>query len=125
MQRLISALFLLAGVVNLLPLVGVLSADRLAALYGVQIRNPTLLILMRHRAVLFGIIGLLLVTAAFRPGLQPAALLAGLVSMLSFILLAFLVGEYSPVLRRVIVIDAIASIGLVIAAVCLLRRAPM
>ncbi len=104
------------GVANLLPLTGVLSAERLAALYGVQIEDPSLVILMRHRAVLFGIVGLLLVAAAFRPSLRLTALLAGLASMLSFILLALSSGDCSAHLLRIVIIDLVASFGLLVAA---------
>jgi len=37
MRHLLPGLFLLAAVVNLLPLVGALSAERLAVLYGVTV----------------------------------------------------------------------------------------
>jgi hypothetical protein len=113
------------GVANPLPVMGVLSADRLAALYGVRIEEPNLLILMRQRAVLFGIVGLLLVAAALRPSLRAAALLAGLASMLSFVALALAAGDYSPQLRRIVVVDVIASLGLlVVAGVLVVAREP-
>jgi hypothetical protein len=45
------------GIIHQLPLTGVLSVSRLQVLYGVTITDPNLEILMRHRAVLFGILG--------------------------------------------------------------------
>ena len=72
-MRLLSiTLFLVVGLANLLPLVGVLSTVRLQMLYGVSIEDPNLAILMRHRAVLFGIVGTLLLSAAFSPAFRPA-----------------------------------------------------
>jgi hypothetical protein len=109
MERFASALYLLVGLGNLLPVTGVLSAARLEALYGVAIGDPNLLVLMRHRAVLFGIVGALLVAAAFRPAWRAAALAAGLVSMLSFVALAWLVGDVNAELRRVAVVDLVLS----------------
>ena len=82
MQVLTKTLFLIAAAVNLVPVSGVLSADNLAMLYGVAFEDPNLIILMRHRAVLFGIVGALLVASAFRPSLRPLGLAVGLVSML-------------------------------------------
>jgi hypothetical protein len=68
---------------------------------------------MRHRAVLFGIVGGLLIGAAFYLPLRTAAFVAGLVSMLSFVAVAYLVGEYNDELRRTVVIDLVASLLLV------------
>lgn len=107
-----TALILLVGLVNLLPVSGVLSSDRLQALYGVALENPDVVILMRHRAVLFGVVGGLLVVSAFYPSLRPAGYAAGFVSMLSFVLIAWFVGSYNAELRRVVVVDLVASVAL-------------
>lgn len=58
MGRVITALLIFVGIIHLLPLSGVLGAERLATLYGVAIENPGLEILMRHRAILFGLLGM-------------------------------------------------------------------
>ncbi|MER0044432.1 hypothetical protein [Pseudomonas sp. MGal98] len=88
MSKLIGFLLLIVGVIHLLPLVGVLGGERLNALYGLSFNEPNLHILMRHRAVLFGLLGGLLVAAAFLPSLRAIALVGGLISVLSFLLLA-------------------------------------
>ncbi len=116
MDRLAFALYLVAALGNLLPVVGVLSAARLESLYGVAIGDPNLLVLMRHRAVLFAIVGALLVAAAFRPAWRAAALAAGWASMLSFVALAWLVGDLNAELRRVAVVDVVLSAALGCAA---------
>ena len=72
-----TALILLVAVINLLPVSGVVSSGRLRALYGVPVDEPNLLILLRHRAVLFAIVGGLLVASA---ALLGAALLDHLAS---------------------------------------------
>lgn len=117
MNTVAKALYLIVGVVNLLPVSGVLSVPRLQALYGVSFTDPNVIILMRHRAVLFAIIGALLAAAAFVPRLRPVAVGAGLVSMLSFVLLAYSVGDFNAELQRVVVVDIVASILLALAAV--------
>jgi hypothetical protein len=117
MDRFASALYLLVGLGNLLPVAGVLSAARLEALYGVAIGDPNLLVLMRHRAVLFAIVGVLLVAAAFRPAWRAASLAAGWASMLSFVTLAWLVGDVNAELRRVAAVDLALSAILACAAV--------
>ena len=114
MNAVATSIFLLVGLVNALPLVGVTSNARLASLYGVVIDEPNLSILMRHRAVLFAIVGGLLVCSAFSPALRPAAVVAGLLSMLSFVVLALLVGGYNASIGRLVVIDVVASVALVV-----------
>ena len=74
MRYAVMACLLLAALIHLLPVAGVLGAERLQALYGIPIGDPNLLLLMRHRAVLFGVVGVLLATAAFVPALRSVAL---------------------------------------------------
>lgn len=108
MPRLVSAMLVVAGFIHLLALPGVLGGARLAALYGLPFDDPNLAILMRHRAVLFGLLGLFLCFAAFRPALRPLALAAGLASAGSFLLLATLVGGQNAQLTRVFTADVVA-----------------
>ena len=71
-MRLLSTIMLaLVAVIHLLPVAGVLGVDRLESLYGVALGDPNLQVLMRHRAVLFGLLGGFLLLAAFRQTLQP------------------------------------------------------
>ena len=116
MRYLVSASLILVGIIHLLPLSGLLGAERLAALYGLDFSEPNLSILMRHRAVLFGLLGAFLVFAAFRPALQPLAFIAAFVSVLSFLLLAWSSGGYNPQLGRVVMADIVALAALVIGA---------
>lgn len=116
MQKTVTAMLLLASIIHLLPVSGVIGGERLAALYGVAITDPNIQILMRHRAVLFGLLGLFLAYAAFKPDLQPGAIVAGLVSVISFLLIAWSVGGYNEAIRKVVVADLVALVALGIAA---------
>jgi len=107
-------MLVVVGVIHLLPLSGVLGSERLAALYGLSFNEPSLAILMRHRAVLFGLLGLFLCFAAFRPAWQTIAFVAGFVSVISFLWLAWAVGGYNASLARVVVADVVALACLVI-----------
>ena len=109
MRHIVSAMLLLVALIHLLPLAGVLGAARLAALYGVQLGDPNLVILMRHRAVLFGLLGGFLAIAAFRSALQPMAFAAGAASVLSFLCLAWAAGSYNAQLSRVFSVDLAAG----------------
>lgn len=116
LRYLVTAMLLVAALIHLLPLSGVLGAHRLTALYGLPFEEPNLAILMRHRAVLFGMLGLFLALAAFRPGLQAAGLLVGLLSVLSFLGLAWSVGSYNAQLARVVLVDLVALVCLLLGA---------
>ncbi|MCA3019589.1 MAG: phosphopantetheine adenylyltransferase [Rhodocyclaceae bacterium] len=117
MRYLVSAMLVVVAIIHLVPLSGLLGTERLAALYGIQIEEPNLAILMRHRAVLFGLLGVFLLYAAFRPTFQPAAFVAGFVSVLSFLYLAWSVGGYNAQIGRVFTADIVALVCLVVGAV--------
>ncbi len=86
----------------------------LSNLYLIDVQSNDLLILLKHRAILFALLGGFIICSAFKPELQWLAIIMGLVSMLSFIVIAFLVGDYGTGIRKVIIADVIASAGLLI-----------
>lgn len=114
MRYLVSAMLVIVGVIHLLPLSGMLGSERLATLYGLRFDEPNLEILMRHRAVLFGLLGAMFIFAAFRPAWQTAAYVAGLVSVGSFLYLAWSVGGYNQQVARVFLADVVALACLVV-----------
>ena len=116
MRYIISAMLVVVAIIHLLPLSGVLGGSQLNVLYGIPFDEPNVAILMRHRAVLFGLIGAFLLYAAFRPAFQPVAFVAGFVSVLSFLYLAWSVGGYNAQVGRVFTADIIALVCLVIGA---------
>jgi hypothetical protein len=123
MRYLVSGGLIVAAIIHLLPLVGVLGNERLAALYGIDAADPNLSILMRHRAVLFGLLGVFLGIAAFRPGWQAAAFVAALVSVVSFLLLAWTTGGYNALIGRVVTADLVALVALLAGAIAWWRSA--
>jgi len=116
MRFILPTMLLIVGIIHLLPLSGILSANRLQMLYGIVIEDPNVEILMRHRAVLFGLLGAFLIAAAFIPSLQLAALAAGFVSVVSFLYLAAAVGSFNEQVNRVVIADKVAVICLVVGA---------
>jgi hypothetical protein len=113
---------IIAGVAHLLPLAGVLGVERLSGMYGVPIASHDIEILMRHRAVLFGLLGLFLAGAAFKSEWRGPAFVAGGASMMSFIWLAWAVGGFNDAVRRIVLIDATALAVLSAAAVLHVMR---
>ncbi len=114
MRYVVTTCLIIAAIIHLLPLAGVLGSARLAALYGLDFTEPNLAILMRHRAVLFGMLGAFLAYAAFKPHLQGIAFVAAFVSVVSFLLLAWSTGGYNPQVGRVVTADVVALVALVI-----------
>lgn len=115
MEKVLAGLLVLVGIIHLLPVSGVLGAERLAVLYGISLGEPNIEILMRHRAILFGLLGLFLLYAAFRPSLRSLAIVAGLVSVASFIVIAWSVGGYNESVGKVVIADIIAIVALIAA----------
>ncbi len=109
----INAALFLTGCIHLLPLPGLLGGERLAMLYGVVLDDPAIELLLRHRAVLFGLLGSFIVAAAWRPRMQPLAVLAGVVSVVSFLLFAS--GSGNAAVQRIVIADLIA-LGLLLTA---------
>lgn len=112
MRHLPMLALLIAGAIHLLPLSGVIGAAALERLYGVAVDSPDLALLLRHRAVLFGLLGGFLVVAAFRSAWRLAGLLAGLASVLAFLLLAWLEPGWGEAIRRVVIADLVALVAL-------------
>ena len=122
MQALVSAMLVVVAIIHLLPLLGVLGATQLASLYGLDFSDPNLAILMRHRAVLFGLMGAFFLYAAFKPALQPIAFVAGFVSIVSFLVLAWMTGDYNPQVARICTGDLVALVALVVAVIARVWR---
>lgn len=116
MRYIVSVMLVLVAAIHLLPVSGVLGPARLSALYGINFDEPNIAILMRHRAVLFGLLGAFLLVAAFRPELQIAGFIAGFVSVGSFMYLAWSVGFYNTHIARVFAADIGALVCLFIGA---------
>lgn len=114
MNHLITAMFIIVGIIHVLPVTGVLSSARLTALYGRSFSDPNLAILMRHRAVLFGLLGAFLIYAAFSPALHELAFIAGFVSVLSFLLLVRSTAGSNAQIQRVYVADLLALVCLLV-----------
>lgn len=111
-ERMITGLMLVVAVIHLLPVTGFFSVERLSSLYQIEIVDSNLEILMRHRAVLFGILGAFFTYAAFKPNVQPIAFVAAAISIASFFFLAWSVGDFSEAIRKIVIADVVAGVAL-------------
>jgi hypothetical protein len=101
---------LVAGIVHLLPVPGVMGVSTLARLYGIEVHDPNTAILLQHRALLFGVLGVLMLSAIALPWLRVTALSVALFSAASFIVVATAVGGHNTAIGRVVVADVVASV---------------
>lgn len=113
--RVITGLYLLCGFINFFPVLGVTGKARLEALYGASLSSPDLVMLMQHRALLFGVLGGIMLYAAFRPVYRGLAAVGGMISMVGYEILYLLGPRSNPALEKVALIDAAAILLLAIA----------
>lgn len=110
------------GIINLLPLIGILGGPRLGAAYGIEIDSAEVEILLRHRALLFGLIGGFVLGSLWLPQYRSAALLIAGISMAGFLALAWLIGDYGRELTAIVAAD---TVGLVLLAVAVVLSASL
>ena len=100
-----------AGIINIVPSVLAFIPSKITKSYGIEIPDSNYELLLRHRAVLFGIIGGIMIYAAITKKNYSLAVLIGSVSMISFLVLYMLAnGEINPELYRIMRIDVIGLI---------------
>ncbi|MDB4528551.1 phosphopantetheine adenylyltransferase [Pseudomonadales bacterium] len=105
------------GLINLAPVIGVISTQKLESAYSVTLAGNDLAILVRHRALLFGILGAFILYSAFSPRYQPAAMIMAAASMVGFAWLVLSTGGYNEAIRKVLFIDILGILFLLAAVV--------
>jgi hypothetical protein len=108
MSFVVTAVLLVVAFIHGVPALGMFGTVRLARLYGLAIEDAGLLLLLRHRAVLFGLLAGFLAAAAFAPARHGQGLLAGIVSVGSFLGLAAGRRGLNTALARVYWVDVLA-----------------
>ncbi|MCG8414086.1 MAG: phosphopantetheine adenylyltransferase [Pseudomonadales bacterium] len=110
-------MLLTIAAIHLAPLVGFLGAERLESLYGIAIESSELEILMRHRAILFGILGGVFVTAAFKRAFQHQAFIIAAATLVPFFYLVAVSENYNEAISTIVRGDIIALLCLTTAVV--------
>lgn len=114
--------FGLAALIHLAPLPGLFGAAALQRLYGLAISDPDLLLLLQHRALLFGLLGIGLAGAIRIAAWRRPLWIAGVTSAAGFIVLS-LGTEHGAAIERIVLGDVIAVLALLVAAPAVWRRA--
>ena len=103
--KIVSALLILVGLINIAPIMVFFSPSQTKRLYGIELEGENLSILMRHRGVLLAIVGMALIYGAFKPELRLFVIALALISKIAFIFLTFSASDYSPEIKKVALID--------------------
>ena len=111
----VSIILIGLGFIHIAPSIGLFGVKFLTDLYGINASEANLQILMRHRAVLFGILGGFILHSVWQPEWRMIALFMALIGTASFCLLCWQVGGYNSQLQRVMRIDLVAAVAALIA----------
>jgi hypothetical protein len=115
MEWIYRASLLITGLINILPSILAFIPSKFSKSYGIDVTDANLELLLRHRATFFGLIGGLLIFSAISKKLYEVSTFAGFFSMLSFVVLYFVIGkEMNAELKKVMQIDVAAIILLFI-----------
>jgi hypothetical protein len=113
----ILVLLFVVSLINFLPVFGVLSAEKLTSAYAVNLVGNDIMILMRHRALLFGIVGGFIFFSLFKPLYQEAAMTMAAISMVGFLYFIWAADGHNDALSKIALIDVIGIICLFLAAI--------
>ena len=109
MEIIFRTILFIVGTINISPAMLTFLPSKISKSYGIEILNVNYELLLRHRAAMFGLIGGLLVYAAISKKLYEVSIFVGLFSMLSFIILYFIIGkEINAELKKIMIIDIVA-----------------
>ena len=123
MTWLVQAMLVAVALIHLPPVLGLLGVSRMERAYGVALPGPDLAVLMRHRALLFGLLGGFMLLAVFVPALRVSALLLALLSAGGFVALAFATPGRNAALTRIAWVDVAAVLFALVGLVAELQSA--
>jgi hypothetical protein len=120
---LLGAVVMIAAVAQLVPMAAAFHPPLLERLYGIRLPDESTLLLLRHRAVLLGLVGLGLLAGLVSRPILPGAIALGLASKLSYLLLVAGAHAPTPELGRVARVDLVTAPLLCLGALLWLRAA--
>lgn len=122
MEAVFRVVLFLCGLIHLLPFALAFLPERIQSAYGVEVTGSDMMLLLRHRAVLFGIVGAVMLYSSLKRRHYALSTFVGLASMLSFILLYGFIGGINDSLKSVVWVDVAASVALASSSAAYLLR---
>lgn len=105
----------IAGMINFIPSVLAFFPSKISGAYGIEIPNANYELLLRHRAILFGIVGGIMIYSAITKKHYSLSTTIGFISMISFLLLYNLSnGVINAELNKVMKMDVVGVVILLI-----------
>ena len=117
MGKVLTLCLVVVGLINFIPVVGVLSAAQLENAYQITLLSADMEVLMRHRALLFGLLGGLVLFSAFKAVYQNVAMVMAGISMVGFALLVLSVEAVNPAVFKVLLVDVVGIFFLTVAII--------
>ena len=115
MSTLFTLCLVVVGLINFTPVLAMFSTTKLERAYAGRLPSKDLQLLMRHRALLFGVVGGFVLCSVFLPVFQVAAMVMAAISMAGFVVLAAQIGGTNTALRRVVLADLVGLAVLLVA----------
>ena len=117
MNKLLTFSLVIVGIINVLPVLGLFGVKNLETAYNINLPSEDMALLMQHRALLFGLLGGLILYSAFVPIYQNVAMTMAAASMVGFAILVHWVGSTNPAILKVLYIDYIGIFFLLLAII--------
>ncbi len=103
-----SIALVIVAAIHLIPVAPVFAPEALTRLYGIAPTDSTLLVMLRHRALLLALVGILCLWAAWSAPVRPAALVAAAINVVGFLAFYAAYGSPAGALRTIAIGDLVA-----------------
>lgn len=115
------ALLVMFGMLTASPSITAFNPSSITTLYGVALENNAVLLLVRHRQIMLGLLGAMLVCGAFFSSLRMLAIAINVLSKSSFLALSLIASTLTPGLQRIVYFDVVAIVLLLLSAFIFLQ----
>lgn len=120
-RKIAIALLVVIGVLTASPIVTAFNPNGITALYSVALENDAVLLLVRHRQILLGLLGATLVCGAFFGSLRMMAIAINVLSKSAFLVFSLTTPTLTPGLQRIVYFDVVAIALLVMSTFIFLQ----